>query len=162
MVKQFDVIREKPTCNCGVIGVVNDKKAAYKSFLGLHALQHRGQEAAGIVTQSVNSKGANKFNIFKGIGLVTDIFSSTEIFESKLPGQMAIGHNRYSTAGSTSKRKNVQPFNVVYRMGNLSIAHNGNLTNANSIRKKLVSEGAIFQTTSDTEVILHLIARSKK
>jgi amidophosphoribosyltransferase len=161
MTRYFETIREKPTCNCGVFGITGDEKAAYKTFLGLHALQHRGQEAAGIITHSFNSKGKSKFNIFKGKGLITEVFNSTQIFDVKLPGNMAIGHNRYSTSGSAAKTKNIQPFAVTYRMGNLSVAHNGNLTNAKKIRERLIEEGAIFQTTSDTEVILHLIARSK-
>ena len=161
MAIQFETIREKPTCNCGVFGIVGDNSAAYKTFLGLHALQHRGQEAAGIITRTKNAEGKNKFSIFKGKGLVTDIFNSSEIFEQKLVGSMAIGHNRYSTSGASQSTKNIQPFAVTYRMGNLSVAHNGNLTNARQIRERLVNEGAIFQTTSDTEVILHLIARSR-
>ncbi len=160
-IKKIDLRREKPTCNCGVFGISNCKNAAVKTYFGLHALQHRGQEAAGIVSRENVESRKIKFRISKNFGLVTDIFSSEEIFTKKLIGSAAIGHNRYSTSGSSATVKNIQPFAVNYRLGNLAIAHNGNLTNAVEIRKKLVDDGAIFQTTSDTEVILHLIARSK-
>ena len=93
--------------------------------------------------------------------MVTEVFDDHEIFQNKLNGEVAIGHNRYSTTGSSQSIKNIQPFIVNYRLGNLAVAHNGNLTNARQIREELVNEGSIFQTTSDTEVILHLIARSK-
>jgi amidophosphoribosyltransferase len=152
---------DKPKCNCGIFGIFGSNHASLQTYYGLHALQHRGQEASGIVTKSINSKGKSVFNIHKGEGLVTEVFSDRSVFHSLLPGKSAIGHNRYSTTGASSSRKNIQPFIVNYRMGNLAIAHNGNLTNAKILREKLVKDGAIFQTTSDTEVILHLIARSK-
>jgi amidophosphoribosyltransferase len=152
---------DKPTCNCGIFGIFGLENAAITTYYGLHALQHRGQEAAGIVTSTINSKGKPKFNIHKGGGLVSEVFSVPKIFEEHLQGKSAIGHNRYSTTGASKSHKNIQPFVVNYRNGNLALAHNGNLTNAHQLRKNLVNEGAIFQTASDTEVILHLIARSR-
>jgi len=158
--KKIDLQREKPTCNCGVFGITNCNDAAIKTYFGLHALQHRGQEATGIISRlTISNK--TKFKISKNFGLVSEVFSSEEELTGNLAGNTAIGHNRYSTSGSSTIVKNIQPFSVNYRMGNLAIAHNGNLTNAVEIREELVEEGAIFQTTSDTEVILHLIARSK-
>jgi len=151
-------ITDKPTCNCGVIGVFGNQDASLITYYGLLALQHRGQEAAGILSCDNNLN----FNIHKGIGLVSEVFADSKLFKDELIGNSAIGHNRYSTTGASESRKNIQPFYVNYRFGNLAIAHNGNLTNAVSLRKKLVDEGSIFQTTSDTEVILHLIAKSKK
>jgi amidophosphoribosyltransferase len=158
---QFSVQREKPTCNCGVFGIYGSQNASLETYYGLHALQHRGQEACGIVTKSLSQKGNPIFSVHKGEGLVTEVFVDHEIFQNKLRGEVAIGHNRYSTTGSAQSIKNIQPFIVNYRLGNLAVAHNGNLTNAREIREELVNEGSIFQTTSDTEVILHLIARSK-
>jgi len=152
---------DKPKCHCGVFGIHGIEKPAIYTYYGLHALQHRGQEAAGIVSAELFN-GKSVFNIHKGIGLVADVFNKPEILDKELTGKAAIGHNRYSTTGASESRKNIQPFVVNYRMGNLAVAHNGNLTNAKFLRKKLVEDGAIFQTTSDTEVILHLIARSKK
>lgn len=154
-------MNDKPKCNCGVFGIFGCNDAAIKTYYGLHALQHRGQEATGIVTASVNEKGKRIFNIHKNFGLVSEVYNNQEIFENLLIGSSAIGHNRYSTTGAADSEKNIQPFVVNYKSGNIAIAHNGNLTNAKKLRKKLVEEGAIFQTTSDTEVILHLIARSK-
>jgi amidophosphoribosyltransferase len=152
---------DKPKCFCGVVGIYGTQKASLNTYYALHALQHRGQEACGIVTQSINEKGHSVFNIRKGEGLVSEVFADSSIFKNILPGNKAIGHNRYSTTGSSKSLKNIQPFVVNYRLGNLAVAHNGNLTNAKELREELVNEGAIFQTTSDTEVILHLIARSK-
>jgi len=154
---------DKPVCNCGVFGIIGDENASAKAYYGLHALQHRGQEAAGIISLS-NGNGSKKkkqVNIHKSLGLVSEIFSAKNMFTEKLTGSSAIGHNRYSTSGSSQSNKNIQPFVVNYRLGNLAIAHNGNLTNAKEIRKGLIDDGSIFQTTSDTEVILHLIARSR-
>jgi amidophosphoribosyltransferase len=155
------IISDKPRCYCGIFGIYGSANASLQTYYGLHALQHRGQEASGIVTHSFNEKGKSVFNIHKGEGLVTEVFEDYTIFKKVLPGNSAIGHNRYSTTGSSESRKNIQPFLVNYRMGNLAVSHNGNLTNAKELREELVNEGAIFQTTSDTEVILHLIARSK-
>ena len=151
---------DRPTCNCGIIGVIGTPDASLIAYYGLHALQHRGQEASGILTLSSENNKPH-FNIHKGLGLVSEVFEDSTIFQNQLSGIAAIGHNRYSTTGASESRKNIQPFFVNYRLGNLAIAHNGNLTNSKKIREKLVDEGAIFQTTSDTEVILHLIARSK-
>ena len=152
---------DKPISYCGIFGVFGSDSAAVNTYYGLHALQHRGQEASGIVTRSFNGDGKAHFNIVKGEGLVSEVFADHEILKETLKGNSAIGHNRYSTTGASKSRKNIQPFMVNYRMGNLAIGHNGNLTNAKELRNELVNEGAIFQTTSDTEVILHLIARSK-
>lgn len=152
---------DKPRCNCGVFGIFASKEAAVTTYYGLLALQHRGQEAAGIVSITKNDKGKSVVNTHKSLGLVSEIFNDDKIFENELTGECAIGHNRYSTTGSSGSLKNIQPFTVNYRMGNIAIAHNGNLTNSKKLREQLVNDGAIFQTTSDTEVILHLIARSK-
>lgn len=135
---------------CGIFGIFNHKSAANLTYLGLHALQHRGQESAGIA-----SSDGNVIHSHKAMGLVSDVFDSTVL--KKLPGLSAIGHVRYSTAGSSDLR-NAQPMVVEYAKGFLAVAHNGNLTNAPSVRKELESYGSIFQSTSDTEVIIHLIA----
>ncbi len=140
---------------CGVFGIFGDKDAAALTALGLHALQHRGQEAAGIV-----SFDGEHFNSERRPGLVADNFSSEKMI-NRLPGDNALGHVRYSTAGATINR-NIQPLFADLSSGGFAIAHNGNLTNALTLRKELVSEGAIFQSTSDTEVILHLLAQSPK
>lgn len=152
---------DKPISYCGIFGIFGHPDASLQTYYGLHALQHRGQEACGIVTRSFNGDGRAHFNIIKGEGLVSEVFDDSESLTALLIGDSAIGHNRYSTTGASKSRKNIQPFMVNYRLGNLAIAHNGNLTNAKELREELVNEGAIFQTTSDTEVILHLIARSK-
>jgi amidophosphoribosyltransferase len=138
---------------CGVFGVYGHPEAANITYLGLYALQHRGQEGAGIC-----SSDGKQMYIEKGMGLVADIFSEKRL--KKLPGHIAIGHNRYSTAGS-SVLKNVQPIVANFSLGTLALAHNGNLVNANELKKNLEEEGAIFQSTSDSEVIVHLIAHSK-
>jgi len=153
-------MNDKPKCFCGIFGIFGCNDAAIKTYYGLHALQHRGQEATGIVSADVNEKGRKIFNVHKNFGLVSEVYNQ-EIFETLLTGNAAIGHNRYSTTGAADSKKNIQPFVVNYKSGNIAIAHNGNLTNAKALREKLVEDGAIFQTTSDTEVILHLIARSK-
>lgn len=140
---------------CGVFGIYGNTEAANLAYLGLYSLQHRGQESAGIVTADGYS-----LHSYREMGLVTDVFSEDII--KKLPGKSAIGHVRYSTAGS-SDNKNIQPITVnSYTKGELAISHNGNLTNARTLRKELEKEGSIFQTTTDTEVIVHLIAKSKK
>ncbi len=157
----MEIISDKPKCHCGVFGIFGTDNAAIQTYYGLHALQHRGQEASGIVSQDFNKNGKPIFNIQKGEGLVSEVFSDTKVFKNVLVGNSAIGHNRYSTTGSSESRNNIQPFVVNYRLGNLAVSHNGNLTNAKVLRDELVNEGAIFQTTSDTEVILHLIARSR-
>ncbi len=136
---------------CGVFAVVGVPRASEITALGLHALQHRGQEATGIV--SCDERG--DFHVRKGIGLVSDVYDSGNL--NDLPGQLAIGHNRYSTAGGLTL-ENTQPLRVVYRGGPLALAHNGNLTNAAAVRQSLEESGSIFQTTLDTEVFLHLVA----
>lgn len=140
---------------CGVFGVFGAVDAAAHVALGLHALQHRGQEAAGIV-----SVEAGQFFTHKALGLVGDNFNGKDVIH-KLRGNRAIGHNRYSTSGEPHLR-NVQPLFAEFSFGGLAIGHNGNLTNAYTLRSKLIQNGAIFQSTSDTEVIIHLIARSTK
>ena len=140
---------------CAVFGINDNDDAAALTALGLHALQHRGQEGCGIVTYD-----KKKFYSEKRLGLVGDNFTKASTLD-KLPGNAAIGHNRYSTSGGDSIR-NVQPFFADIQGGGISIAHNGNLTNALMLRETLVKDGAIFHTTSDTETIVQLIARSKK
>tara|TARA_B100000963_G_scaffold219403_2_gene191296 strand:- start:4626 stop:6077 length:1452 start_codon:yes stop_codon:yes gene_type:complete len=148
---KLDKLREE----CGIFGISNHEDASALVALGLHALQHRGQEGCGIVSFD----GIN-YHSEKRQGLVGDHFTDPETLK-KLPGKFAIGHNRYSTTGETSLR-NIQPFFADLHMGGLSIAHNGNLTNALSLRETLVKDGAIFRTTSDTETIVQLIAKSKR
>jgi amidophosphoribosyltransferase len=138
---------------CGVFGVFGHPDAASVSFYGLHALQHRGQESAGICTAD-----ADNFNYHRGMGLAKEVFTSDQL--SPLVGTAGIGHVRYSTAGE-SKLANAQPLVFKYREGDLAIATNGNLDNAAIIKRSLEKQGSIFQTTSDTEVLAHLIARSK-
>jgi amidophosphoribosyltransferase len=138
---------------CGVFGVYGSPEAANLTYLGLHALQHRGQEGAGIC-----SSDGKQIYIEKAMGLVADIFSEKRL--KRLPGMIAMGHNRYSTAGS-SQLKNVQPIVANYSLGSLAIGHNGNLVNALELRGELEESGAIFQSSSDSEVIVHLIANSR-
>ena len=140
---------------CGVFGIFNNKDAAALTALGLHALQHRGQEGCGIV-----SFDGKNFFAERRLGLVGDNFTKGKII-NKLPGFIAVGHNRYSTAGN-NLIKNVQPFIADLHFGGIAISHNGNLSNALHLRKELVKNGSIFQTTSDTETIVQLIARSKR
>ena len=146
-----DKLREE----CGIFGIANREDAATLVALGLHALQHRGQEGCGVV--SYDSKN---YHSEKRQGLVGDHFTKSEVIK-KLPGNFAIGHNRYSTTGETSLR-NIQPFFADLHGGGITVAHNGNLTNAISLRDSLVKDGAIFRTTSDTETIVQLIAKSKR
>ena len=150
-----EIIEDKPRCNCGVVGVFGHPDAAIFAYQGLYALQHRGQESSGIVS----SDGERVFRHI-GMGLVVDAFSDISILKG-LKGHLAIGHNRYSTTGST-QLYNAQPFLVNSKDGPLAVSHNGNLVNSRAVRDRLVSEGAIFQTTTDTEVVLHLMARSQK
>jgi amidophosphoribosyltransferase len=146
---------DKPRDECGVFGIYGTQQAAAHTVLGLHALQHRGQEAAGVV-----SFDGGHFHSHRAQGLVGDNFSSEAVIAS-LPGHAAIGHNRYSTTGAPVLR-NVQPLFADFAFGGLAIAHNGNLTNSRVLRRQLVEEGCLFQSTSDTEVIVHLIARSRE
>jgi len=140
---------------CGVFGISNSEDASTLTALSLHALQHRGQEGCGIV-----SFDGKKYHLEKKLGLVGDNFNKEEVLK-KIPGNYAIGHNRYSTTGDTALR-NIQPFFADTHTGGIGISHNGNLTNAITLREKLVKEGAIFHTTSDTETIVQLIAKSKR
>ena len=144
---------DKPRDECGVFGIYGHEEAAAHAVLGLHALQHRGQEAAGIV-----SYDGDRFNSHRDLGLVADTLAGEDVVAS-LKGHSAIGHVRYSTTGETVLR-NVQPLFAEFSSGGFAVAHNGNLTNAWQLRRRLVSEGSIFQSTSDTEVIIHLIATS--
>src|SRR5690349_14282634 len=146
---------DAPRLECGVFGVFDTPEAAAMTALGLHALQHRGQEACGIA-----SFDGQRFHTERHMGQVGDAFGGGGLTE-RLPGQYAIGHTRYSTAGGSFIR-NVQPMFADLEQGGVALAHNGNLTNFLHLRERLVEEGAIFQSTSDSEVILHLIARSRR
>lgn len=139
---------------CGIVGILNHPEAANLAYLGLYALQHRGQESAGIV-----SSDGSELHAYKGMGLVADIY--TEEVLKTLPGMSAIGHTRYSTAGESSL-KNCQPILINYSRGWLACGHNGNLVNIQRIRAELEAHGSIFQSTMDTEVLIHLIAASRK
>src|SRR3954463_13107585 len=150
MIVPFDKFRDE----CGVVAIYNHPEAATLAYLGLHALQHRGQESAGIISSDTHTLHAHK-----AMGLVADIFTQPTL--DKLPGIHAIGHTRYSTTGD-SALLNAQPIMVDCNKGMMALAHNGNLTNAGDLRHKLEKEGSIFQTSSDTEVIVHLIALSKE
>src|SRR5713226_7619420 len=146
-----DTLREE----CGVFGIFGHPDAAAITALGLHALQHRGQEAAGIV-----SFDGTRFHSERRLGLVGDTFSRREVIE-RLPGSSAAGHVRYSTTGGTILR-NVQPLFAELNAGGFAVGHNGNLTNGLTLRRELVLHGAMMQSTTDTEVILHLVAQSKR
>jgi amidophosphoribosyltransferase len=146
----FDKLKEY----CGVVAVHNHAEASTLAYLGLHQLQHRGQESAGIVASD-----GGRMHVHKAMGQVADIF--TEEVLAKLPGNLAIAHTRYSTAGDSAVL-NAQPIMVDCNKGMIAVAHNGNLVNAWEIRARLEAHGSIFQTTSDTEVIVHLIAQSKE
>jgi len=150
----LDKFREE----CGLVGVWNNAEAANLAFLSLYAQQHRGQEGAGVISSCSTLQG-NRFSIHKGLGLVSDVFTDFDF--STLPGDNAIGHVRYTTAGG-EQLANVQPFFAEIAGGKLSLAHNGNLTNADELRSALINDGAIFSATSDTEVLLHLIARAPR
>lgn len=139
---------------CGIFGIYPHKDAARLAYLGLYALQHRGEEAAGIATYN-----GKKVCLHKGTGLVSDVFDEKII--RSLRGELSIGHTRYSTTGS-SEIKNAQPFFVKSKTGKIAIAHNGNLTNASALRKELEGRGSIFQTTTDSEILAHLLAHSPK
>src|SRR5829696_10564489 len=146
-----DTLREE----CGVFGIYGHPDAAAITALGMHALQHRGQEAAGLV-----SFDGHMFHLERKLGLVGDSFSDRATIE-RLQGQAAIGHVRYSTTGETVLR-NVQPLFAELEGGGFAVAHNGNLTNGLTLRRNLIRDGAICQSTTDTEVIVHLVARSRK
>ena len=146
----FDKFREE----CGVVAIYAHPEAEKLAYLGLHALQHRGQESAGMVSSDSMTLRAHR-----AMGLVADIF--VEDVLARLKGTLAIGHTRYSTAGD-SALLNAQPILVQSNKGPIAVAHNGNLVNAQEIRARLEAQGSIFQTTSDTEVIVHLIALSRE
>ncbi len=143
---------------CGVFGVWNATDAAALTALGLHALQHRGQEASGIVTLSEHDSDRGSFHQHRGLGLVGDIFGDAKVM-AQLKGRCAVGHNRYATTGETALR-NVQPLYADFEFGGLAVAHNGNLTNALALKRALVRRGCLFQSTTDSEVFVHLIAIS--
>lgn len=149
------IINDKPREECAVIGVYNHPEAARVAYQGLFALQHRGQEASGIVS----SDGKQLYK-HVDIGLVADVFSDATLFD-RLKGNLAIGHNRYSTTGS-SLRINAQPLVVNSKDGPWAISHNGNFVNSHRLRTQLEADGSLFQTTTDTEIVLHLTAKSKK
>src|SRR3954449_7764913 len=146
----FDKFREE----CGVFGIFGHAEAANMTYLGLYALQHRGQESAGIA-----SSDSALIRLSRAMGYVADVFDSRTL--SELPGAMAIGHVRYSTAGE-SRVANAQPFLIDCAHGQMAIGHNGNLVNAGELKDMLVRQGSIFQSSTDTEVVLHLYARSRK
>jgi amidophosphoribosyltransferase len=146
----FDKLHEE----CGVFAIYGHPEAANLAYLGLYALQHRGQESAGI-----SSSTGREIYTYKAMGHVADLFTPAVL--AGLPGEMAIGHTRYSTSGDTVER-NAQPFSVDCNKGKIAVAHNGNITNALELRRELEAEGSIFQASSDTEVILHLVARSRE
>ena len=154
LLPSFSLSQDKFHDHCGVFAVYGHPDAAKLAYLGLYALQHRGQESAGIAVSD-----GNDLTCKKGMGHVDEVFPK-EVIQG-LPGRLAIGHTRYSTAGDTDL-KNAQPLKVSCHRGQVALAHNGNLVNANAIRKDLESRGDIFQTTSDTEVILHFFARSRQ
>src|SRR5579863_4091453 len=151
----FDPNADRLREECGVFGIFGHPDAAAITALGLHALQHRGQEAAGIVAFD-----GRRFHSERRLGLVGDHFSNAATIE-RLPGSAAVGHVRYSTTGETILR-NVQPLFAELDGGGLAVAHNGNLTNGLTLRRDLIRQGAICQSTSDTEAILHLVARSRR
>ncbi len=153
---------DKPRDHCGLFGVFNHPDAARLTYFGLHALQHRGQESAGIAT-SVRDEARRRqtMPVHKDFGLVLDVFDDEALFEQTLLGDAAIGHTRYSTTGSATNPANVQPFVMHYQEGNLALAHNGNLSNSRAIRERLVERGTLFSTSSDSELFLHLAAQSR-
>ena len=153
--RKLKIYNPKLKEECGIFGINNSIDASTLTALGLHALQHRGQEGCGIV-----SYDGKNYHAEKRFGLVGDNFNKAKVLKN-LPGNYAIGHNRYSTTGGTTLR-NIQPFFADTNAGGIGVAHNGNLTNAITLRKKLVEDGAIFYSTSDTETIVQLIAKSKR
>ena len=155
----WDIDGDKLREECGIFGVIGAKDAAAMTAAGLHALQHRGQEACGITSYDADSPCGDEFYARRGIGHVAQVFASDGLL-AELPGQMASGHVRYSTTGGSGLR-NIQPLFADLAAGGFSIAHNGNISNAMTLKRDLVQKGAIFQSTSDTEVIIHLVATSR-
>ena len=155
----MDSIRD----HCGVFGIFNSPEAARLTYFGLHALQHRGQESCGIVSSSFDPERQRQvMSAVRDFGLVLDVFNDPDLLRIPLKGSAAIGHTRYSTSGSSVNRSNIQPFHVQYRDGNLAIAHNGNLSNATKLRHLFSEQGTLFQSTSDTELMLHLVSQSRQ
>ena len=153
-IHSFVITRDdKPKDECAIFGIYNSPEASNFTYLGLYSMQHRGQESAGIV-----STDGELLYRFAGMGLVANVFNQTNLKDLK--GKSAIGHNRYSTTGA-SFLKNAQPLRVESHLGAISLAHNGNLVNSYDIRRELELEGSIFQTTIDSEIIVHLMAKSK-
>jgi amidophosphoribosyltransferase len=146
---------DRPRECCGLFGIWGDAEAARHSYFGLYALQHRGQEAAGIAASD-----GRRLRLHKGPGLVSQVFADPAVLAG-LPGAAAIGHNRYSTTGASSAR-NAQPILIEYKRGQLAAAHNGNFVNAGALRRAMEEDGSIFQTATDSEVVLHLVARSRE
>jgi amidophosphoribosyltransferase len=154
---------DKPKSNCAIFGIYSHPQAAAMTYYGLHSQQHRGQEASGICTSEyLAAQKKYRFNIHKGHGIALDVFSNKNILANVLKGTAAIGHNRYSTTGGSDSRSNIQPFKVNFKDGHLALSHNGNFTNTKELREKLQDEGTIFQTSTDSEILLHLIAHSKE
>lgn len=152
---------DKPRDHCGLFGVFNHPDAARLTYFGLHALQHRGQESAGIATSVRDeARGCQTMPVVKAFGLVLDVFDDEAIFDQTLLGDAAVGHTRYSTTGSATNPANIQPFVVHFQEGNLALAHNGNLSNSRAIRERLVERGTLFTSSSDSELFLHLAAQS--
>ena len=154
---------DKAQSNCAVVGIYGHPQAALMTYYMLHSLQHRGQEATGITTFFKDEKNNNawKYAYHRKDGLVLNVFENPKIFSDKLIGNMAIGHNKYATKNNVNDT-NIQPFNIHYANGNLSLSHNGCLTNANVLHKELEKKGSIFSSTTDSELFLHLIAHSTK
>src|SRR6516164_114702 len=150
MLIQSDKLHEE----CGVTAIYGHPEASKLAYLSLYALQHRGQESAGIAASN-----GEKLQLHKAMGLVSDIFTADAL--QRIPGSLAIGHTRYSTSGD-SALLNAQPIMIECNKGKMALAHNGNLVNAGDLHAQLEQQGSIFQTTSDTEVIVHLIARSRE
>jgi amidophosphoribosyltransferase len=155
----MDIRQDKFHDECGLMAVWNHPEAANLTYLGLYAQQHRGQEGAGVVSVKRNGDDNPHFFFHKGVGLVADVFGNFDF--SQLPGESAIGHVRYTTAGG-NKLANVQPFVADIALGYVAVAHNGNLINADELRRELIDSGSIFASTSDTETILHLLAHGDK
>jgi amidophosphoribosyltransferase len=153
---------DKPHSNCAIIGIYDHPQAAVMTYYGLHSQQHRGQEASGICVSEKLETGRYRFNIHKGHGIALNVFSNKNTLTNVLKGTAAIGHNRYSTTGGSDSRSNIQPFKVNFKEGHLALSHNGNFTNTRELREKLQDEGTLFQTSTDSEIFLHLIARSRE
>ncbi|MBE2186523.1 MAG: amidophosphoribosyltransferase [Rhodothermales bacterium] len=148
---------------CGVFGVFGAPNAARIAYYGLHALQHRGQESAGIATATYDERRQKPvMPVVKDFGLVLDVFADRRIFDETLLGDRAVGHVRYSTTGAADNLQNVQPFVVHDRMGNVALAHNGNLSNARELRRSFQERGTLFSSSTDSELLLHLIAQSRR